>query len=133
MSAARNEFWVSQHEVGHGIFGLSDEYCCDGGFMPTTAPHINLFADQASCEASALAHGVDKKKCTHMPAPDACPSAVSNSPYSTNGKWRMDDDDAMRCGGELGIGGGDYGLLDQRRVRWFLNHACLNCPPAKLN
>jgi hypothetical protein len=31
------------HESGHGLFGLADEYCCDGGYFQTaTNPNIYL-------------------------------------------------------------------------------------------
>src|SRR5206468_1951443 len=51
-SAQKGGFGVVRHETGHAPFGLSDEYCCDGGYwQPSTDP--NLYSSQANCANDA--------------------------------------------------------------------------------
>jgi hypothetical protein len=40
---------VAVHETGHKIFGLHDEYCCDGGYGELQL-YPNVFDNQESCE-----------------------------------------------------------------------------------
>lgn len=42
------------HETGHGLFGLPDEYCCDGGYF--VAPPV-LYASQSDCTSDAANAG----------------------------------------------------------------------------
>mgnify|MGYP003960090589 CR=1 FL=1 len=46
--------WIVLHEGGHAIFGLPDEYCCDGGYWHV--PPI-LYNSQASCTSDAANAG----------------------------------------------------------------------------
>ena len=39
------------HETGHNIFGMKDEYCCDGGYDQPSAPFPNIFHSLDECEA----------------------------------------------------------------------------------
>ena len=41
------------HETGHKIFGMADEYCCDGGYFEPNAPFPNIFHSNASCQSSS--------------------------------------------------------------------------------
>ncbi len=41
------------HETGHKIFGMADEYCCDGGYRQPSAPFPNIFHTQADCQAGS--------------------------------------------------------------------------------
>ncbi len=50
------------HESGHGIFGMKDEYCCDGGYeeldrMP------NIFSSLGNCQAYATSTGYTAANC----------------------------------------------------------------------
>jgi len=50
------------HESGHGIFGMKDEYCCDGGYdeldrMP------NIFSSLGNCQAYARSAGYTAANC----------------------------------------------------------------------
>jgi hypothetical protein len=50
------------HESGHGIFGMMDEYCCDGGYeelerMP------NIFSSLGNCQAYATSTGYTVANC----------------------------------------------------------------------
>jgi len=42
--------WVLTHESGHLIYGLADEYGCDGGYPKVSTPH-NVFSSEADCKA----------------------------------------------------------------------------------
>lgn len=44
------------HETGHSPFGLTDEYCCDGGYWENT-PNATLWDTQAECQADAPSLG----------------------------------------------------------------------------
>ncbi|MFH1505517.1 MAG: thrombospondin type 3 repeat-containing protein, partial [archaeon] len=37
------------HETGHNIFGLADEYCCDGGYWQPN-PNPNIFSTLGECQ-----------------------------------------------------------------------------------
>ena len=45
-TAEPTSFRTIVHETGHGLFGLPDEYCCDGGYF-TKAPV--MYASQSAC------------------------------------------------------------------------------------
>ncbi len=42
------------HETGHGLFGLPDEYCCDGGYFSMSPV---MYTSQAACNADAANAG----------------------------------------------------------------------------
>lgn len=109
------------HETGHALFGLSDEYCCDGGTIATSWPHANLFQNLAACQTSAGNHGVATGACTQITTTvgfcggnDASGNPVLGG---TNLWWRQDGaGDLMGCGGNGGAAGG---VLDAARIDWF--------------
>jgi parallel beta-helix repeat protein len=39
------------HETGHKIFGMADEYCCDGGYFQPSSSQPNIFHSQANCQS----------------------------------------------------------------------------------
>jgi hypothetical protein len=41
---------VAVHETGHKIFGLADEYCCDGGYWQPDPPYPNVYSSKQNCE-----------------------------------------------------------------------------------
>lgn len=43
-------FRTAAHETAHAIFGLPDEYCCDGGYFAATPV---MYSSQASCTGDA--------------------------------------------------------------------------------
>ena len=49
-TAEPTSFRTIVHETGHGLFGLPDEYCCDGGYF-SMAPV--MYSSQASCTGDA--------------------------------------------------------------------------------
>lgn len=69
-----------RHETAHSLFGLVDEYCCDGGYGEGACP--NAFASQANCEAYAASHGLDPATCFNFCPTVKCwptsPAAVAN-------------------------------------------------------
>ena len=44
---------VVVHETGHKIFGMADEYCCDGGYWQPSDPYPNIYETKASCQAKS--------------------------------------------------------------------------------
>lgn len=42
------------HETGHGLFGLPDEYCCDGGYFAASPV---MYATRAACEGDVANAG----------------------------------------------------------------------------
>jgi hypothetical protein len=51
------------HESGHFLFGLSDEYCCDGGYDPGQACPT-VYVTQQACEAAAPSAGASPNQCS---------------------------------------------------------------------
>ena len=48
--ASAGEKEILLHELGHQVFRLADEYCCDGGYWH--AEQGNLFPSREECERS---------------------------------------------------------------------------------
>jgi hypothetical protein len=44
---------VVVHETGHRIFGMADEYCCDGGYWQPSDPYPNIYSSKAQCQAKS--------------------------------------------------------------------------------
>lgn len=76
---------VFVHELGHVAFGLSDEYCCDGGYPRTsvsdreTTP--NVFATKELCQSEA--RRIDEN-------PNFCVQIADEDGGSVD-FWRIDD------------------------------------------
>lgn len=109
------------HETGHALFGLSDEYCCDGGTVTTSWPHPNIFSTQAACQSSATAHGVGTGNCAQLSTTSGFCGGFDGlgNPVlgATNGLWQQDViNDLMGCGANNNANGGD---LDAARIQWF--------------
>jgi parallel beta-helix repeat protein len=52
-SAPPGNTTVIVHETGHKIFGMADEYCCDGGYFQPKAPHPNIFHSNSDCTSKS--------------------------------------------------------------------------------
>jgi hypothetical protein len=63
------------HESGHFLHGLSDEYCCDGGYFTVATPP-NIHASESDCHTTATSIGVATTQCVQV---------------GTTGFWRIDD------------------------------------------
>ena len=50
VSSIFDQYWISVHESGHGVFGLPDEYCCDGGYF-SMAPV--MYSSRTACQGDA--------------------------------------------------------------------------------
>jgi len=61
--------WVSSlaHEAGHNLFGLADEYCCDGSYF-TQSDHGSVWSTLAACQANSVNPG----KCYEFCNPEYC-------------------------------------------------------------
>ena len=69
------------HESGHMLYGLGDEYCCDGGYGAVSVPR-NVHASKQDCESVAASIGVSKSLCVQI--------ANSTTNQTTN-HWRITD------------------------------------------
>ncbi|MDZ7782163.1 MAG: hypothetical protein U5K56_04170 [Halioglobus sp.] len=79
-----NRLQVVAHEMGHRPFGLSDEYCCDGGYFTRNIfapPYPNMFKREAGCRNKGDNRGYD---------PDACRSLVD---VDTDKDWWLFEPD----------------------------------------
>jgi hypothetical protein len=116
------------HETGHALFGLSDEYCCDGGVIKTTWPHQNLFPTDPACKSSASAHGVAQTNCvkltTSSPADRACGGKDSSGNLvigPTNNQFVQDSaGDLMGCY-KGSAAAATPGTLDTARISWWFD------------
>ena len=72
-----NRFRVLRHELGHSMFGLSDEYCCNTThFESSVLP--NVFKELEDCEADAPDLGRPPEDCRSMT------SEVNNKTHYTS-------------------------------------------------
>ncbi len=67
-SAPRGSPKVVVHETGHNIFGMADEYCCDGGYWQPSPGQPNIYTSKAACQSmssnpSACDNFCPEKKC----------------------------------------------------------------------
>ncbi len=94
------------HEASHAVFGLPDEYCCDGGYW--TAPPV-LYSTQAACLTDAA--NTSWRQCQSI--------------VSANGPawWRSEDAlcDIMGC---VGAAVQEYGTAD-----WVIVERLLSALP----
>jgi hypothetical protein len=60
-----NRLQVIGHEIAHAPFGLSDEYCCDGGYFQRG--HLpNVYLGENECLADAPSRLFDAEDCRHI-------------------------------------------------------------------
>jgi hypothetical protein len=109
---------VAAHETGHAVFGLADEYCCDGGNHDDDAwPHRNLFANLSDCDTNAVAHGVAMSSCTQLTETNRFCGGKDGDGNPKHGgsfdHWTYDVPDLMSC--PLST----WGPADQARIAWF--------------
>ena len=67
------------HESGHMLYGLGDEYCCDGGYTSVSTPR-NVHPSKQACDTVATSIGVSTNLCVQ----------IANPPMTTN-FWRITD------------------------------------------
>ena len=53
-SIPSGDYKTAPHETGHSIFGMADEYCCDGGYWQPDAPYPNVFGSKADCTSMSV-------------------------------------------------------------------------------
>lgn len=101
LAGSGNE-WIIVHEAGHAVFGLPDEYCCDGGYWSLSPI---LYNSQASCTADPL-----------NAAWQNCQSFTGIGGRGT--WWRSEDsiNDLMSAAGPpvLEVGQGDWVVMRNR-------------------
>lgn len=88
------------HESGHSVFGLADEYCCDGGYWEA-GTNPNIFSSLSGCRNYADSNGLDRNNCTNF-----CPAGSQKC--GSTGFWKIDPEvDVMRCSQACGLCGAD--------------------------
>jgi hypothetical protein len=95
--------FIVRHETGHRPFGLSDEYCCDGGYSQTDR-FPNIYEEREDCEADVVSLGR---------VPEDCREFIEENFFDTD--WYISDpptDDLMDDNGMLRAN-------DKRRFDWF--------------
>lgn len=94
---------VVRHETAHRPFGLSDEYCCDGGYQQS-ALFPNVYEEREDCEADVAVLGR---------VPSDCREFIEDDLFDTD--WYVSDpaDD------DLTADHGDIRANDKRRIDWF--------------
>jgi hypothetical protein len=106
------------HESGHSVFGLGDEYCCDGGYWQA-GTNPNIWSSLTSCQNYATANSLDKNSCTNF-----CPAGTQRC--GSTGYWKLDPEtDVMRCSQACGLCGGaeamcQFGSACLKRVNAML-------------
>jgi hypothetical protein len=127
---------VMRHEMGHAVFGLADEYCCDGGYgvanpfpnvYDTIGACVGDFADldKINTELKWPTQGPCRPipQSTINPATATATPGVTPTPY----KWVSDPVnfvDGLNLRSDL-MNGNDYGMTtDIRRFRWTFDKLC---------
>ncbi|NYZ73598.1 thrombospondin type 3 repeat-containing protein [Candidatus Micrarchaeota archaeon] len=93
-SLPSNDPKTAVHETGHSIFGMADEYCCDGGYWQPDAPYPNVFDSKATCQAGSASPSTclnycPEKRCWPGPATSI---ATCRNYYKSKG-WDPDECD----------------------------------------
>ena len=103
------------HHTAHTVFGLSDEYCCDGGYWENS-PASNVFSSRPRCRAYAARNNWPEAQCRQIGNPSFWRAA------GMTGWWRVDQDgDAMEVAGSADR---PFGPADQSRIRWIYLNQC---------
>jgi hypothetical protein len=134
-AAAAGAANIMRHEMGHAVFGLRDEYCCDGGYGQSPE-RPNLYSSAAGCQADlADLRGIINELSWPTPGATPCGSfqqvTPNPPPPGTNPTpvtwWRSEPSLFQSGAGTLQdlMVGNDYGLAtDIRRFRWTFNQLC---------
>ena len=54
------------HESAHKIFGLADEYCCDGAYFEASPGQANVWPSQSACEAASFHQYISSSPCQNF-------------------------------------------------------------------
>jgi len=96
------------HETGHKIFGLRDEYCCDGGYDPVPTVNPNIYHSQDAC----IDGSSDPGTCDNFCPEERCDWATNAAcrTYATNNGLDPDD-----CSGTCSPNWGTWRDVDRDR------------------
>lgn len=101
---------TGQHETGHSVFSLADEYCCDGGYWQTS-PHPNVMSSQANCQTVASNNGWATGDCAQI---------------GTTGWWRVEPSDDLMANNNSNTN--SMQRADQMRIYWLYFDQCMDTP-----
>jgi uncharacterized repeat protein (TIGR01451 family) len=94
------------HELHHALFGLADEYCCDGGYWQAD-PFPNLYFWPDDCRGDYLSNG------TCLPVRR---SGTIFDPWQWTRWWRVDE-----SSNDIMIDNTLERPADRRRANWFFD------------
>jgi len=103
-SLPANDPKTAVHETGHSIFGMADEYCCDGGYWQPDAPYPNVFDSKAGCQAGSASPSTCLNYCPETrcwPGP-ATSIATCRNYYKSKG-WDPDECDCKAWAKKYGM------------------------------
>ncbi len=111
MSVTAGDVLTLLHESGHGVFGLADEYCCDGGYFQSNgfSPQPNVFSSLNACQTNATSNGWPTTDCTQI--------VQTPIPW-----WRSDDGYDLMATSATNF---DYGRSDEKDVYWLYFQRCI--------
>ncbi|MBU0532986.1 thrombospondin type 3 repeat-containing protein [Candidatus Micrarchaeota archaeon] len=111
-----NNFRTLRHESGHAIFGLADEYCCDGGYWQPS-PYPNIYSSLSNCQNDAANVGKNASQCfSSCPKGTTCNwRGTGNKTCCGNGWWKSDADTCTM------VSGNTFDSGCQRRVNWVMS------------
>ncbi len=127
---------VMRHEMGHAVFTLADEYCCDGGYFQQPE-NPDVYSSQANCVNDFTNLNLINTEflwptqgpCRSIPQPTTNPATATATPGPVpTPAWWVSDPSAFQSGAttlqDLMVGN-DYGMTsDIRRFRWVLDQLC---------
>lgn len=105
------------HESGHAIFGLADEYCCDGGYWQDSSVP-NIFSSLANCQSRADRTGASRADCFEFcPATKCWPgTAVGEAACTAWATARGRDPVVCNCTAWAAANGQDTGRCTATRA-----------------
>lgn len=127
---------VMRHELGHAVFGLPDEYCCDGGyFQQVDKPSV--YTSQANCTNDFTDLNLINTEllwppqgpCRSIPQVTVNPATATATPGPVpTPMWWVSDPTGFQSGAatlqDLMVGN-DFGMTsDIRRFRWVFDALC---------
>ena len=97
------------HEFSHSVWGIPDEYCCDGGYWGRTPIMYN---SQAACTGDAANAGW--RNCLRVPDSNCPPTADPGPPSWWRSEGNNDNIMVQFCGNFVQYGPSNWVVIKQR-------------------
>jgi len=104
------------HELGHALFKLKDEYCCDSYYFQND-PMPNIWSSELNCKDDAIKEGWDLNSIVQF-----CPAGClgSESCNCGSGYWKIDKNDCIM--GNMSPIHWYFGPACERKISWEFDH-----------